>query len=45
MTDRAGLLPSYADIDAARDTDIDGRLTVTDGQSFSLDVNEFGSRR
>ena len=39
------LLPRAADIEAARYADVDGRLTVTDGESFSLDINEFGSRR
>ena len=40
------ILPSDADLDTAKYTlTKEGILVVTDGKSFSLDINEFGSTR
>lgn len=40
------ILPLAADIDAAIYTFTrDGEMVVTDGKNFSLDINEFGSKR
>lgn len=35
-------LPSEVDLEALKYTTLDGRLVVTDGKGFSLDINEFG---
>lgn len=47
--DSSGLIINIASresrIEDVRYEDRDGRLTVTDGASFSLDINEFGRNR
>jgi len=37
--------PPDADLESIRYEERDGRLTVTDGAGFSLDINEFGRHR
>ena len=37
--------PSETNVEDVRYVEQDGRLTVTDGGSFSLDINEFGRLR
>ena len=39
------IAPSDTRVDEVRYEELDGRLTVTDGGSFSLDINEFGRNR
>ncbi len=39
------VLPDHIDLDATRYEVLDGRLVVTDGTNFKLDVNEFGKNQ
>jgi len=39
------IAPSDTQLEAVRYEDREGRLVVTDGGSFSLDINEFGPNR
>lgn len=39
------VVPRDTNIDEVRYEEIEGRLTVTDGASFRLDINEFGRLR
>ena len=38
-------LPREIDVEAVRYKTVDNRVVVTDGKSFSLPINEFGSSR